>query len=207
MSDLTLGSIKLKSIEGQVLTAMECATTTRKRLVRREFLQDKCGQSLIEVALMVPVLFLLMAYAVDFGYFFIAAANISSSARNAVQYSVLGYEGPSQSAEPVVGPASTTASVTALAMSDLSLLSSSTTTTVQVCSKVVGMSGNIPKCSSFGPAGTTYTPVADPEAPRFVLQRVDVTYTVQPPIPLQFFNVSLLPNLTFHRQVSMRSMD
>jgi len=186
---------------------MECVTTTRKRLVRCGLLQDKCGQSLIEVALMVPVLFLLMAYAIDFGYFFIAAANISSSARNAAQYSVLGFEGPSQSAEPVAGPASTTASVTALAMSDLSLLSSSTTTTVQVCSKTVGMTGNLPKCSSYGPTGTTYTPVADPEAPRFILQRVDVTYTVQPPIPLQFFNVSLLPNLTFHREVSMRSMD
>jgi hypothetical protein len=156
---------------------------------------------------MVPVLFLLMAYAIDFGYFFIAAANITSSARNAAQYSVLGYEGPAQSAEPVVGPASTTTSVAALAMSDLSLLSSSTTTTVQVCSKVLGMSGNIPKCSSYGPGLSTYTPVADPEAPRFVLQRVDVTYTVQPPIPLNFFNVSLLPNLAFHRQVSMRSMD
>jgi hypothetical protein len=207
MSDLTLGSIKLKSADGQDRMVMARMTRIRKRIARCRFVQDKCGQSLIEVALMVPVLFILMAYAVDFGYFFIAAANITSSARNAAQYSVLGYEGPAQAAEPVVGPASTTSSVAALAMSDLSLLSSATTTTVEVCSKTLGMTGNLPKCSSYGPAGTTYTPVADPEAPRFILQRVDVTYTVQPPIPLSFFNVSLLPNLTFHRQVSMRSMD
>jgi hypothetical protein len=186
---------------------MGCVTTIRKRIARCRFVEENCGQSLVEVALMVPVLFVLMAYAVDFGYFFIAAANITSSARNAAQYSVLGFEGPSQSTEPVVGPASTTSSVAALAMSDLSLLSSATTTTVEVCSKTLGMTGNIPKCSSFGPTGPTYTPIADPEAPRFVLQRVDVTYTVQPPIPLQFFNISLLPNLAFHRQVSMRSMD
>ncbi len=155
-----------------------------------------------------PVLTLLLAYAVDFGYFFIAAANITSSARNAVEYSIMGYSGPAQSNVPPAGPVSTSSSVAALAMADLtSLINSSTTTTVQVCSKVLGMTGNLPKCSSYGPAGTIYTPAADPEAPTFVLQRVDVTYTVQPPIPLSFFGVSLLPNLHFHRQVSMRAMD
>ena len=108
----------------------------------------------------------------------------------------------------VAGPASTPTSVVALAMGDLtSLLNSSTLTTVQVCSKSVGMAGNLAKCSSYGPSGTAYTPAADPEAPRFVLQRVDVTYTVQPPVPMTFFGVSLLPNLKFHRQVSMRAMD
>ncbi len=157
---------------------------------------------------MMPIFTLLLAYAIDFGYFFIAAANITSAAHNAVQYSIMGYNGPAQSNVPAAGPVSTTTSVAALAMADLaSLINSSTTTTVEVCSKVLGMSGNLPKCASYGQAGTSYTPAADPEAPTFVLQRVDITYTVQPPIPLSFFSISLLPNLQFHRQVSMRAMD
>jgi Flp pilus assembly protein TadG len=187
---------------------MGCAATIRWRAARLGFLKDNCGQSLIEISLMMPVLIFLVVYAVDFGFMFVAAANITSAARNAAQYSVLGYSGPAQSAEAAAGPASTTTSVTALVISDMSsLVASSTTTRVQVCSKVLGMNGNIPNCNNYGVAGTTYTPVADPEAPRFVLQRVDVTYTVQPPVPLKVFGVPLMPNLTFHRQVSMRSMD
>jgi Flp pilus assembly protein TadG len=183
-------------------------TTIRKACMHWGLLRDKSGQSLIEIALMMPVLMLLMGYAVDFSYFFIAAANITSSARNAAQYSVLGYQGPAQNAEPVSGPATVVGSVTALAMSDLqSLIQSSTTTTVQVCSKINGMNGNIPNCSTYGPTAPSYTPIADPEAPRFVLQRVDITYTVQPPVPMSFFRVSFLPSMVFHRQVSMRSMD
>ena len=175
---------------------------------RRALLRDSGGQSLIEVAVMMPVLLLLMAYAVDFGYFFIAAANITSAARNAAEYSIMGYEAPAQSSVAVAGPISATNSVSALAMADLaSLIDSSTTTTVQVCTKALGMNGSIPNCGSYGVGGTAYTPATDPEAPTFVLQRVDVTYTVQPPVPLSFFTVSLLPSLQFHRQVSMRAMD
>jgi len=71
----------------------------------------------------------------------------------------------------------------------------------------LGTTGNLANCSSYGPAATTYVPAEDPEAPHFVLQRVDVTYTVQPPIPMTFFKVSLLPQMQFHRQVSMRAMN
>jgi Flp pilus assembly protein TadG len=181
---------------------------TRRITAGCELLRDTSGQSLFEVALLMPILVLIMAYAVDFSYFFIAAADITSTARDAAQYSVLGFQGPAQSAEPVAGPASTTTSVTALAMADMtSLIQSSTTTTVQVCSKINGMNGNVPQCNTYGPAATAYTPIADPEAPRFVLQRVDITYRVQPPVPIAFFGSALMPNTTFHRSVSMRSMD
>ena len=169
---------------------------------------DCAGQSLIEIALVMPLLTLLLAYAIDFGYFFLAAANITSAARNAAQYSIMGFSSPSQSAVPDAGPISTPSSVAALAMADMQgLLSASVSTTVQVCSKSVGTSGNLAVCENFGPNTTTYVPAADPEAPTFLLQRVDVTYTVQPPVPLSFFKVSLLPNLNFHRQVSMRTID
>lgn len=188
------------------------ARTIRPLRRRCGILRESRGQSLIEVALIMPVLLLMMAYAVDFAYFFVAAATITSSARNAAQYSVLGYQGPAQSAVPAAGPTSVTTSVSALALSDLgALVNASTLTTVQVCSKNLGMNGttNRPNCTVYGTGGgsTSYTPATDPEAPRYVLHRVDVTYTVTPPIPMTFFKTSILPNLQFHRSVSMRAMD
>ncbi|MHB1793805.1 MAG: TadE/TadG family type IV pilus assembly protein [Acidobacteriaceae bacterium] len=166
------------------------------------------GQSLVETAIFLPILILLVAYAVDFGYFFIVAANLTSSSRNAAEYSIQGFASPAQSTLPAAGPITTYTSVAALAVGDLSsLAASSTTTSVQVCSKSVGISNNVTKCASYGPTGTAYTPAADPEAPSFFLNRVDVTYTVQPPIPLSFFSYSLLPSMQFHRQVSMRELD
>ena len=178
------------------------------RTKRPQNFRKDSGQSLLETAIFLPILVLLLAYAVDFGYFFIVAANLTSSARSAAVYSVQGLQSPTQSALPAAGPITTSTSVAALAVGDLgSLINSSTTTTVQVCSKSVGVTGNLTDCASYGPAGTTYTPAADPEAPTFLLNRVDVTYTVQPPIPLSFFSVSLLPTMKFHRQVSMRVLD
>jgi len=173
-----------------------------------KFKSDSSGQSLLEVAMMMPLLLGLAAYAVDFGYFFIAAANITSAARNAAQYSALGFQSPGQGTIPPAGPGSNGLSVAEEAFGDLtSLLNSSTTATVQVCSKSLGTTGNLANCGSYGPTVPTYTPAADPEAPHFVLQRVDITYTVQPPVPMTFFNISLLPTMQFHRQVSMRAMD
>lgn len=169
---------------------------------------DEGGQSLLETALFLPLLVVLAVFAVDFGYMFIVAANLSSASRTAAEYSVQGYETPGQATLPAAGPISTVTSVAALAVADLSgLVSASTTTTVQVCSKEIGVTNNVAQCSSYGPAGTSYTPGTDPEAPTFVLNRVDVTYTIQPPIPLSFFSHPLITSLKFHRQVSMRALD
>lgn len=180
----------------------------RHGILLMRFKSGASGQSLLEVAIFLPLAMLILAYAVDFGYLFMVAANLTSAARNAAEYSIQGFQTPGQLVLPAAGPTTSLTSVAATALGDLSsLLDSSTTTTVQVCSKSVGMNGNLPQCSSYGPAGTSYTPVQDPEAPTFVLQRVDVTYTVQPPIPMSFFNVSFLPQMQFHRQVSMRAMD
>lgn len=166
------------------------------------------GQSLLEVALFLPLLVLLIGYAVDFGYCFMVAANLTSAARNATEYSILGYQSPGQLSLPAAGPITTTTSVAASALGDLAgLKDSSTTTSVQVCSKSLGMNGNLPKCSNYGAVGNSYVPAQDPEAPTFVLQRVDVTYTIQLPVPMSFFKISFFPKTTFHRQVSMRAMD
>lgn len=166
------------------------------------------GQSLLETALFLPLLALMIAAAVDFGYLFLVAANLTSSSRNAAEYSIQGFQSPGQQTLPVAGPQSTVTSVAALALDDLSGLPTAITTgTVEVCSKSVGVSNNVTQCSSYGPSGTIYTPATDPEAPTFLLNRVDVTYTAEPPIPLSFFSFTLLPSLQFHRQVSMRVLD
>lgn len=166
------------------------------------------GQSLLETALFLPILVILVAFAVDFGYFFLVAANLTSSSRSAAEYSVQGFESPAQQTLPAAGPQSSVTSVSTLAVDDLSgLVAATTTTSVEVCSKSVGVSNNVTECSSDGPAGTIYTPATDPEAPSFLLNRVDVTYTANPPIPLGIFSFTLLPSLQFHRQVSMRVLD
>ena len=174
-------------------------------------LATECGQSLVEVAIFLPVIFLCAAYAIDFGYFFIVSANLTSSARSAVEYSIQGYSTPGQASLPSAGPATTTASVSALALGDMSgVANSGIQTSVQVCSKSVGTTGHVTNCSQYGPSVSTNSTTAvqtDPEAPTFLLNRVDVTYTVEPPIPLNFFSISLLPTLSFHRYASMRVMD
>jgi Flp pilus assembly protein TadG len=173
------------------------------------FRATSSGQSLIEVAVLLPLLLLFAAYAVDFGYFFIVSANLASSTRNAAEYSIQGYQTPGQATLPAAGPSATTTSVSALALADLAGLANSATT-VQVCSKSIGTTGNATNCLSYTGPSVSSTSTAlqtDPEAPTFLLNRVDVTYTVQPPIPLSFFHVSLLPTLSFHRYVSMRVMD
>ena len=181
------------------------------RLAAPRLARSSCGQSLVEVAILLPLFVFLAAYAVDFGYFFMVCANLVSSTRNAAEYSIQGFQSPGQNALPSAGPASATASVSALALGDISGLANwSTTTSVQVCSKSVGVSKNVTNCDDYGPASPYNTSTAaqtDPEAPTFYLNRVDLTYTVQPPIPLSFFSVPLLPSLSFHRYVSMRAMD
>ena len=171
-------------------------------------LGEQSGQSLLEIALMVPFFTLLVSYTIDMAYLFIVAASLTSAAKNAAEYSIQGYLSAAQSSVPAAGPISTSTSVAALAVANLnSLVKAATTATVQVCSKSVGTNGNATSCSSYGATGTSYTPATEPEAPSCRLQRLDVTYTVQPPIPLSFFSTSLLPQTSFHYQVSMRALD
>ena len=93
---------------------------------------------------------------------------------------------------------------------------------VQVCTSSIadgtngaGTSGSganlIANCQQYGsgtwPGGSAPTPSPDPEAPNFVLNRVDVVYVVKPLIAGTVFGITLLPTYTFHRQVSMREMN
>ncbi|HEY0757644.1 MAG TPA: TadE/TadG family type IV pilus assembly protein [Acidisarcina sp.] len=165
------------------------------------------GQSLIEVALFLPIFTILVCYAVDFGYFFLAATTITSAARDAAQYAVEGPQSAAQAAVPTAGPGGTTGTVVNLAEAALGLPGGTTLTTVQVCSNGVAGSpaaNNIAKCKTWGAnAGLSYTPHVDPESPTFQLNRVDVVYTVTPPVPMP---TAAMPTMVFHRTVEMRAM-
>ena len=160
---------------------------------RRYFWRRNEGQSLIEVALFVPLFTLLIIYAVDFGYFFLAATTLTTAARNAASFAIQGVKSPSLAAEPAASL------VQSLAIASIGLPNASSAT-VQVCSNSVGTpsASNIAQCTA-----STYAAGTDPESPIFQLNRVDIVYTVKPPIPLP---AGVFPNLTFHRFVEMRAI-
>jgi Flp pilus assembly protein TadG len=149
----------------------------------RELWSKREAQSLIEVALFVPIFTVLVCYAVDFGYLFLVAASLNSSARTAVEYAIEGTSSPSQASQPAATV------VSDLAIASLGLSNATTSTvSIQVCSRAVGVttSNNTAQCSSpsTGAGAVNGTVDIDPESPSFQLTRVDVQYAVTPPIPL-----------------------
>jgi len=191
------------------------------------FKASRSGEGLIETALIVPFLLTMILNAVNFGYFFLVALNLTAAPRSAVEYSIQGFATPATTtlaSGPSSGnPSADNSSVAYLIYQDMiGALSSSTSATVTVCSNSLG-GGKCVTCSGYNtgcdppansPGGTNYT---DPEA-AFVLNRVDVTYTFSPLIPGTAFNLTLLPasicstssgavSCTFHRYASMREMN
>jgi Flp pilus assembly protein TadG len=151
---------------------------------------------------MVPIFTILICYAVDFGFFFLVATSLNSAARNAMEYAIQSTSSPAQAAGP------SAALVSNLAIAGIGLAGSSTATvSVRICSSAVGVttSTNTAQCTtpSTGAGAVSGTPDTDPESPTFQLNRVDVVYTVNPPIPMP---VSIFPTRTFHRMVEMRSI-
>jgi hypothetical protein len=149
---------------------------------------------------MVPIVTVLVCYAVDFGFFLLAATSLTCAARNAIEYSIQGTASPSQSAEP-----------SANAISNLAIISIglpgalASTVSVQVCASSIGLNIliNAPRCAtpSNGAGSVSASPDLDPEAPTFQLNRVDLVYTFTPPIPVPAF-----PATTFRRSVEMRAI-
>jgi TadE-like protein len=196
------------------------------------------GQSLVETALVVPLLVLLVLNVVNFGYFFLVMVNLTGAARTSTLYAIEG------SATPVPGgaiassggasPTTNKSSVTYLIYQDLTgALWNPTGVTVQVCSQAnITASGsgvnttngalrtNCELCDSSGcgsPAANAAgfpVPSADPEAPLFVLNRVDIQYDFPTLIPGTIFNLPLQASgmcnsgsCTFYRHAEMRAMN
>ena len=60
----------------------------------RRFHSRTQGQSLIETALLLPILLLLAFNAINFGYFFFVAVNLAAAPRTGVQLSIIGEATP-----------------------------------------------------------------------------------------------------------------
>jgi hypothetical protein len=200
----------------------------RSRKLRR----SHSGQALIESALIIPFVLAIILNAVNFGYFFYVAQNMSAAVRTGALYSIMGGATPFGGAPPSVGTASTVTGIANLVYQDMlgALPSADTNASVRVCSSSVGtaVSGGITRttCSAvLGPAVTFPAVDADPEAPGtsstaagFLLNRVDVSYSFTPLIPGTPFGAVLLASpvcalsggnitCTFQSHVSMRVMN
>jgi Flp pilus assembly protein TadG len=201
------------------------------------------GQSMVEIILMIPLLLAVVLNAVNFGYLFFVVLNLSAATRSGVEYSMLGAATPSAIALPLAGPPTPCcSSITYLTYQDMTGAVSDPTgtgtigATIQVCTQTntkgtppSGLNGTGvnqrancvtctgTSCGSVNNGATGLVPDADPEAPSFVLNRVDVTYTFPPLLDVPPFTVPVrfLPGYdstsgtccTFSRHVEMRAMN
>lgn len=187
------------------------------------------GQSIIETALLMPIMLLIAFNAINFGYFFFVAVNLAAAPRAGAQYSILGFATPATPDIPPAGPSgspcptdalSTDPYVCSLVYQDIAgVLANASGATVRVCSSKAGTptgtgSSKIAACQTFGGGTISGSPSPDPEAPLFLLARVDVQYTVSPiipafqlPTPAGPISLTIIPNLNFRRQISMREMN
>jgi Flp pilus assembly protein TadG len=174
-----------------------------RKLIRRQPHDD--GQSLLETAIAMPLLLGIAFNLINLGYFWFVVLSLAAAPRQGVQYSAQG------GASITTASAPSAADVSSLVFDNMTNAvhgATASNTGVRVCSTSVGVDPNthVALCSSFGKTFTFSAVPADPEAPVFVLHRVDVGYTVTPVIPGTAFNVVLPANMNFHRQVSMRSL-
>jgi hypothetical protein len=191
---------------------------------------------LVETVLMLPLLLLIVCNVVNLGYFFLIIVNLTGASRSSALYSIEGSYTPYAQQEAPSGTSSssiltTPGTVAYTVYQDLNgAVWNPTGSSVQVCTQMninagtgSGVNGtgtaqvaNCETCTSAGcgAVGTgTPVPSADPEAPSFVLNQVDITYNFSTLIPGTIFNIPLQAsamcnggNCQFTRRARMRSM-
>ena len=163
------------------------------------------GQSLLETAFAMPVMLGVAFNLINIGYFWYMILVLSVAPRMGVQYATQGGAAIQTSTAP-----GTTAVKNLVYENMTNAVTGATNAnvSVRVCTSAKGVDSttHIALCDQFGPAFAYSATAADPEAPYFVLDRVDVAYTVTPVIQGAAFNLVLPASLAFHRQVSMRSL-
>ena len=152
------------------------------------------GQSLVEFALILPLVFLLILNAVNFGGFIFAWITIANAARVGGNYMVLSTASLGQPTVP------TADQVTTLVTNDISSLLNRASLVVRVCTNNNGTVS----CAGAG----AQTPPSDPEPSFYILGSVDVTYTYNPFLASwNFPNLGInltLPVTTIHQRAVMR---
>jgi Flp pilus assembly protein TadG len=194
------------------------------------------GQSLVETALMLPLLLLIVCNVVNLGYFFLVIVNLTGASRSSALYSIEGSYTPYAQQEAPSGTGAATilttpGTVAYTVYQDLNgAVWNPTGSTVRVCTQMninagtgSGVNGagaaqvaNCETCTSSGcgAAGAgSPAPSADPEAPSFVLNQVDIIYNFSTLIPGTIFNIPLQASAMcnagtcqFTRSARMRSM-
>ncbi len=149
------------------------------------------GQSLLEFAVMIPLMFLLVVNVVNFGGLLYACITVSSAARSGASYMTLGPATVNGPTLPLL------ATVRSLVNADLSSLPNAAT--VNICTNNNGtVSCPMPTNPSTGAA------YVDPEPSTSVLGSVQVTYRYCPIIPAWDFSAlgvhSTLPACSFTSQ-------
>jgi Flp pilus assembly protein TadG len=172
-------------------------------MLKKCHMRQEGGQSLLETALILPMMLVLVLNAVNLAYYFYVALNLTTSVRQGAQYSIEGYATPIQGTLP---SADTISTLTYSAIN--AAVSGTSTTPMQVCSEAVGISGSgsntVTQCKTYN-GFTSVAPHADPEAPWVVLNRVDLQYTPSPLVAGALFNI--VPTPTLHTFLEMRSTD
>lgn len=185
----------IRSLNGTEAAGEVSATQPASEGVNR--VGSEAGNSLIEFALILPMLFLLIVNTVNFGSFIYAWITVAAAARGAAQYSVLGGAAVGAPQPP------TAAQIATVVTNDLSSLPNAASATVRVCTK---FNTEAAVCTGTG-SGTIPT---DPEPGTYVLGSVDITYTYQPLIPAFSFPAlsiyATLPPTTIRRQTVMRML-
>jgi Flp pilus assembly protein TadG len=162
------------------------------------------GASLVEFVLVVPVLFLLILNAVNFGGFFYAWITVADAARAAANYAILG--GASAGSLTL---ASGTQINSVITQDISSLAASNPALIVDICTNANGTITTV--YTSGGSCTSTNTP-ADPEPSNYTLTSVVVSYSYTPLISSSAFRFPRLgiyltiPPATITRTVMMRSI-
>jgi Flp pilus assembly protein TadG len=150
--------------------------------MRKRFHRDSSGQSLLEFALLLPLMFLLVVNVVNFGGLLYAYITVTNAARSGATYMMMGPSSVGNLNLP------STAAVQDIVQKDLASLprsTNSTVTTVTVCGNFNGTttwqnsSGTQVACTmpSNPPSGTSY---ADPQPTLNNMGVVQVQYTYCP---------------------------
>jgi len=169
-------------------------------LRKRSLAKDSRGQSLVETALLLPLLLTLILNAVNFGYFLLITLNLISATRNGIEYAISGSSTPVNQPLPQPGAltGTTATTVDSLIAQELGAFNTGSLG-VQVCSLSVGAgTGAQPTttCETAGSVpGAVPTPDPDPESPiypGYALNRVDVWYSFKPLLPATPFTLAVL---------------
>jgi len=165
------------------------------------------GQSLLETAFSMPLVLGIAFNLINVGYFWFMVLSLSAAPRQGVQYATQGGAAGTSAYAPG------TTAVSNLVYENLTNAVHGATTSnvaVRVCTSAKGVTGTgstqVTQCDTYGPAFAYSAITSDPEAPLFVLDRVDVEYTVTPVIPGSAFNVVLPSDMKFARHLAMRSL-